>query len=575
MIDYTKTRLNEDGIKAYKHYTALCAAKTYIPTRPQADAIKEIGIQYDNKKIYLVTSGNGAGKSTSVQNILLNAIYGSIDGVPLNIYDYAKDEETGEEFPGFFNYPFFTDFPDWPHKCWYISNQSSLMSLHTKFKSWAPKGELIETFSETEFIKESKAGKTYVSECRFKRTDWILNYKSIDQDLKTFESDDVGIIIIDEPVSQRIFSACISRLRCGGIIIIVATPLMDAGWFVDKIIDKIEDDKDKFHQTVKVWSNCIERAGDWDLGVWGIQKKGNLHEKDIEAQLRNYPDQDEIPARESGEFMHLSGLIFKMYESKKVFKEINIITTTPMNYLYRFVLDPHDRKPPAASWYRLDQFGTVEKIREYPNYNDPEFGGRLFIDIKDSGRYTIQDFVKIFMEIEIDLKIPPSRIMDIIDPNFGMKRTSETGKRIHQLYSQASGEVGKRLGTMRRYSFLTNVNDSLAPGHKSIKAMLKPNLHDDYPYYIDIDCINTDLAYRRYSWKKDSAKAEDEHGLTDKIEQKYKDFIDLDRYCFMLPWDYVFPQKFVSEYTNEDYGEKENWQERIMNVKRPEGAEGC
>lgn len=589
MIDYTAARMGPGGVSLWRQYNSVCPAKCYIPTRPQFDLIKAVGTlpfvsddHPEGVRVFLIRSGNGAGKSTGVHNIILNLAYPG-----LNIYDDVMDVQTGEKWPGFFNWPFYMHYPSrWPKKLWYVSNKDAIHELHEKFRSWAPLSDIYE-----DVITEEKSGKTYVANVRFKSCNWQMAYKTVDQDPKVFESADIGLVVFDEPPPRRLFKAAFSRLRSGGIIIIVATPLEEGAWFVDEILDRIREDNDKWDQKVSVWTNCIERAGEWDLGRYGIQKKGNLDEINLKAQIKNY-DVDERPARVDGEFLFLSGLVFKSYNQGKVSprKGFDIISKNPYNYLYRFVMDPHDRKPPAASWYKLDQWGRVEKIREWPSVADPQFNGNLFINIKDSGEYTIEDFVRFWLEIELELGIPHWRINDFIDPNFGMKRDSNTGKRIFQLYMDASRKVGRQLGTMRRYAFMTDINDSIADGHRVIKEMLKPFTSGDMPYRIHPSCVNTDLAYRRYSYKRQTSKKEEEDGQPEatakgdnieNIEQKYKDFIDLDRYCFIVPWSYKAPPRYQNKYTGGDYQEDTvklpGWQKRLKTklatLQRPEGAD--
>lgn len=541
------------------------AGKTLIPNKPQALFAKAVGeLVPQDYRVFLATSANGIGKTTIVINILLNIIYPGY-----NIYTYARDCQTGETFPGFFNYPLYKEWPkSWPKKVWFISNADSLRFIHEELKIWAPP----HSYHEREWV-EGKDGKTYVSRVDFPEKGWVIYYKTVDQEPGTFETANISVIIFDEPPPRNLYKAAVYRIRSGGFILIPATPLFSAGWFVDDILEKVQEGSHyHYHQTVEVWENCIETAGEWDLGEYGIQKKGNLEKRIIDFQIQE-TDPDEVEARVYGRFQHLVGLIFKSYKRELIFRELPA-RIQPREYMYRFVLDPHDRKPPAASWYALDWHNRITKIREFPGIHDEAFHGKRFVDIKDSGSYTVRDFCRMFLEIEQELQIPPWRVQDIIDPNFGNKKNSVSGLMIFEEYEKAMREVAKEMHSERHYRFILNVVDDLAIGHKTIKGMLKPLNTGDMPYLIDPNCINTDLAYRRYKYKDQTDKQDEEMGLSEKIEHKWKDFIDNDRYCFMIPWKWKpGPDKLLKEST--DYEPPKRRWDAAIRATRPEGAEGA
>ena len=208
MIDYTTETASismEERIQWAK-LTERFPAHTYVPTKPQAEFFREIGLKYEDTRIFLDTSGNGAGKTLKVINLVYNLVYENI-----NIYDYAKDVQTGDVFNGFFNYPFFNNFPkDWPHEIWYISNSESLKTIIKRFREWGPKlGKNNTPIS----IIESKEGKSFVAKIEFPGTGWILYFKTDEQDAKTFEYAEVALVLFDEPPPLSIYRAVMSRTR--------------------------------------------------------------------------------------------------------------------------------------------------------------------------------------------------------------------------------------------------------------------------------------------------------------------------------------------------------------------------
>ena len=545
----------------------LFPAQTFMPNKPQADLIRAVGTMsppYGKKRIFLVTSSNRAGKTYAAINICLNLIYPG-----LNVFNYVKDVQTGEEYPGFFNYPLYKKFPDWPHRIWYVSNQDSLKAIQKKFWEWLHPTDTI----------EKKEGKTaFAGSFQFHSNDWEIQFKTIDQDPKTFESADVGIVIFDEPPPYRLFTAAVGRMSGGGIIIIPATPLFEAAWFVDEIIDKVDVDGDKYHQTVNIWTNCIEKAGEWDLGPWGIQKKGNLWKDNIDFMIRNW-DPDEVEARRDGVFKFLTGLVYKTYDKAVHMLDRHISPSpTPLKYMYRMIIDPHDRRPPAVIWVRLDSYGRRIILREWPSHKDKQYNGLPFHKIKSADPYTIRDFVKIFADIERDLEIPQSRIRRIMDPLFGKKPIRTTGRTVQQEYCIAAAEVLKQ-----QWSFAVNLFDkadeaSLAAGHKAVKELLKPMADGDYPLLIGHDCHNVDYGFRHYSYDELTPKMAEKKEISQVVREIGKDFMDLVRYDAMTPFTYDELMIHRDPYEPTDYEEvfeETDWREKFKPVPpRPAGAKG-
>ena len=595
MFDLNKTQFKEGKERGQiAFYESFCRAKTFVPNRPQYDFIHAVGNlpleTIDPKTVFIVKSANGIGKTAATWNILINIIYGNEkdeDGNygPVNIFQTGIiDLATGEKIDGFFSGPMYNGgFPKhWPKNIWYVSNKDVLNAIWEEAKVWLPVNDY------EEFWDEHKDGKNYISKVKFLSTGWTLFFKTVDQEPKTFEGANCSIIINDEPCPRPIFAAEIARIRMGGIILMPATPLRDEPWFPEYC--EISDDPDLWILEVNVWKNCIERAGQWDMGVFGIQDKGNLTERKIEMMIRQWErlDPDLLPARVEGKSVHLIGIVYKSYPKyrDKIFKPFDIWVRSPYEFMYRFILDPHDRKPPVAIWMRLDRWGNRFVLREFPAVTDPQYQGKMFSEIADAGHYTTDDFIKFFMQIEKELQIPPTRITDIIDPNFGLKRNAQTGKRVYEEWSEISRQVKKELGYGREYSFITNVLDAVDEGHQEVRQLILPTVNEQHRWLVHETCANVDQQMRYYRRKKQTLKHEEEMGLTDKVANKYKDFPDLVRYDAVTFWDYIELGRHKDRFTGSDYeetikpadkeeGEEQfNWQDVIREVARPEGSDG-
>ena len=551
MIDYTATRMTLDGVKKFYVEAHQVPFKYMVPTRPQADLAREIGMGVPQKRIFLMTSGNGAGKSCQAWNLIFNIMSGNS-----NIYRNIKDVETGETLSGFFDYPFFNNYPrNWPKNIWYVTNAELIKSTFEEFQNWCPEGLYI----------ASKDGKQYISRIRFVGTKFTVFFKTIDQDPKTFEGANVGVVIFDEPPPQNLYRAALFRLRKGGIVIIPATPLFGSAWFVDEIVEKLGEG-DKYHQEVSVWSNCVERAGDWDLGPFGVQHKGNLYEKDVEFMLRNV-DVDEREAREFGKFKAFVGRVYKTYDREKHFVALPAVVN-PQRFMYQFVLDPHDRKPPAACWIRCDQYGRKRVIREWPAVSDPQYNGQPFEKIKSSDPFRVTDFVRFFVQIFREIGVDANRLQSIIDPNFGRKPNSFTGRMIFEEYQAEFEKQGFPV------SFVTDAIDDLATGHKKVKDLLAERSDGDFGILIDSACTNTDWSFRNYSYDEWEGKTQEKRTLKEGVKELGKDFVDLVRYAAMVrfEWQPHTLDRRESEGTDYEELKVDDWRKSVK--ERPPGAAG-
>ena len=513
----------------------------FVPTASGQILIKTIGTQVPEKRIFLVTSANGVGKTTTGANILFSMMFGN-----QNVFRDIVDLDTGDTIPGFFDYPLYQKWPKgWPRVWWYITNRDAASVIwKQKFQPWFPPN----------LYKASQAGKTYVSEVSFPAVRWHGFFKTIDQDESAYQTADVGALVFDEIPPRNIFMSCISRVRAGGILIILATPLMEAAYFVDDIVNKIDEEpRDKYHQTVEVWDNCIEMGGTWDLGKFGKQPKGNLWKANLDFQIANY-DEDEREARVSGKFMFLSGLVYKSFSAEKHVYHVPTIYA-PFNYAYRFIVDPHERRPPFAIWIRYDRDNKGRIIREWPSVDDEMYGHRLFHQIKNSDPYTIKDFAAEFIRIEEEYNIPNTRILQsIMDPNYGRKPERVVGLLTKDVYENEFSALG------RPRSFITTSLDDLYEGHKFVKELLRQEpgaLIQDASFLVDPCCKNVIWGFRNYKYDHITGKAQEKKDISVKVLEIGKDPMDAIRYAAVLPFEYLPPDPYSDYHGSADYDEEE------------------
>jgi phage terminase large subunit-like protein len=537
-------------------------AKLFLPNRSQREFLAAVGNKsLQGKKVFLLTSANGVGKTTIGAQLVINLVYGNI-----NFFRDILVEETGERLSSFFDAPLYSNWPGWPKNIWYISNHEAIKGIwHDHFLGWMPQKNL-DYIPIEDPREEGKDGKPYISRVEWPTRKWRMTYKTIDQDPKVFESENVGVIIFDEPPPEALYNAAVSRLRAGGIIVIVGTAVIgsNAGWFLDRIVDPMREMDDVpgnlyWYQSASAWDNTIEDNGYYTLGHgMGRHPVGTLRREEVERMVILYRNTDESEARIQGQIKEMSGRVIKNYR-KAVHWVEPVEEMFKRNFMYRMVVDPHDRRFPFVLWLRMGENGQQRVIREWPSMDDDIASGRRYVDIPDAGHWIFADFVRMWVEIEKEIGIPRDRISRIIDPNYGRKIMRESGELVHEHLSKVARELNYPM------PFVTNANNDLKVGHAAIRDLL--NLRNGRPgLVIDNVCHNTDLALRRYSWAEHTGKdATERRGLSDKPMEKYKDPIDCLRYNAVIPWVYKsLPQRLPTA-VHRDY-------EPVESVERPKGA---
>lgn len=176
----------------------------YTPNGKLEEFIKIIG--EDKHFINLLIAANGIGKTAGMSNIIANLVF-------------------KEKNLDWFNYPLFTNFP-YLKTGRIVSDPTTIsQTIIPELHKWFPKGK----------YTTGKEGKNY--EYKWK-TDagFEFDIMSTEQEPKEFESKTLGFALFDEPPPEAIFKATISRMRLGGIIIVVFTPLSGSAYFYDSFV---------------------------------------------------------------------------------------------------------------------------------------------------------------------------------------------------------------------------------------------------------------------------------------------------------------------------------------------------
>lgn len=262
----------------------------FFPNEAQEQFINLVG---SNKYfINMLAGGNGIGKSALLINILANICYGASNPwFKGDIFRWADNKGEAHE-RAVIDLPLFTKWP-YPKKGRIISDTTTIKEkLILEIEKWFPKGR----------YSYVKAGKEYFSQYTT-ATGFSFSLMSYEQDVREFESVELGFTLFDEPPRQDIFKATVRGAREGGIIIMAFTPTLesDCSWIKDELIDKDGLANKNYVKFVvaDVEKNCYEHS-----------LRGRMPHSQIEKMLSMYNQWDR-EAREKGNFVHMIGRIFK------------------------------------------------------------------------------------------------------------------------------------------------------------------------------------------------------------------------------------------------------------------------
>ena len=268
--------------------------------------------------VNMFIGANSTGKTATGVNIVANIIYG-----PQNKY---------------FEHELFQRFP-YIKRGRIISDPTSIKEkIIPELKKWFPKNDAKEIPEAT--YQTAKEGVSY--ERKFRTNNgWEIDIMSNEQDVKEFESVDLGFLWIDEPVSKDRFMASIARGRLGMIIFWTFTPLTYSAWIKDWLDQHAGTDAD--YVEVEMEDSCITH------GV-----RGFLEHSNIKRIADSYPE-DEKQARVFGKFGHLVGRVHRAFKRK-----IHVVRAFPLTeraYTTYMALDPHPRVGDHVLYMSVDRKG--------------------------------------------------------------------------------------------------------------------------------------------------------------------------------------------------------------------------
>lgn len=357
----------------------------------------------------------------------------------------------------------------------------------------------------------------------------LITFKSYDQGVDSFRSDDIDGVWFDEEPPLEIYKETLMRLiDRDGEVIITMTSLKG----ITELLEEIFQDHDVFESQYaplikRDVPRVIEKNG---VRIYFLWTTDNPHidqsRMDDEAKLLTY---QEKAARIYGLPMNLSGKIYPSFN-----RDVHVIKFDDLpdgRYSLYNIIDPHDRKPWAIIWLAVHITGSLYVVDEYPS--DRNFNELLFDD------KTYDDYARLVKEHEDVLKdIFNTGIQKrICDPNFGNKTVQLAERQGGQAKTTPIKELKKR------GLYYKDGIDALEAGHLKVRELLQWEAKDGeivvQPKLFVLDsCLNTIRHLSRYS-RKDIMSGDGDEKDKVKPMDKYKDFCDCVRYAAMADLRYI------------------------------------
>lgn len=356
-----------------------------------------------------------------------------------------------------------------------------------------------------------------------------ITFKSYDQKREAFQGDDIDGIWNDEEPPYDIYKEQKMRLiDRDGEMIFTLTALKGVTELIGDLFDDHEVIKSEYSELVQEeLPRIIDKNGARFFMLWTTENP-HISQKRLLGDIK-FMSRGEIKSRIHGIPTNLQGRIYPTFN-----RRIHVVSAsdlpTRLVTLYH-VLDPHDRKPWAMSWWAVDKRNTAYCVREYP-------WGKNFNDM-DSDDKSYDEYAKVIHDMEDELFQMFGRVVykRIIDPNFG-NATVQLAKRIDGNSKTTPIKELRKLG----FNFEDGYDD-IESGHLQVRKALhyvEKNgviVHQPKCYFLE-DCENSIRHHSKYS-HKDLQGADGDDKPKPQLTQKYKDFCDLSRYLFMAGAVYV------------------------------------
>lgn len=314
-------------------------------------------------------------------------------------------------------------------------------------------------------------------------TGWEFDIMTYDQAVKEFESVNLDLAIFDEPPPMAIFEATVARMRRGGMILILCTPLNNAAWLYDKVVVNENREKEKISLTTADMEDACKIHGE----------RGFLDHEQIETMISMW-DEDEISARAFGKFKHLSGLIFKRWDT-----DVHVVEPfdlDPSEFSVIEAFDSHPRNPDALMWLAVRRDGTMFIVDEtYENFE---------------GTGSLDGFAKLAAEIREKRK-RKRVVRELLEPAAYTKDQHFEASLSEKLLGEG---FGYEPASKRRHDGIRLVRDALRYQMKGGRLIVPPKL------YVFSSCVRTIWEFGHWKWTEWSVSQKDKKSPREVAEDK-------------------------------------------------------
>ena len=465
--------------------------KYWVPNLVQERMIKElVEVEKESRvPVFIITSGNGTGKTSFIVNTICNLVY-----------DIQN---------GWFDFDLFKRFPNPTH----ITLVTTPGNLNKNYFSESTGAPSFQNFLWNKDVVYSKEGKNHITNVNFKGTQWSMDTITYNQPKSELESFTTGIFIFDEPPPIHFWEAVPARTRKGALILMPLTPLECEPYIQDEIIDKA-DAGTKGYRHIKTST----------LEVLDDKERGHYEKEVFMAQAEKYKP-EEYEARVNGKLMYFSERIITVDES--VHRVDPSKYPLKSNYLYFHVFDPGDGKPNAEIWGAVTPEGRKIVFHEAPIDKSKDFW-----DMK--GGTTVKDHIRQCLVIEQGFELQFGFKMNftrIVDWHFANQTRGGLKTNLWQDYAREAKKLGVSFNLNASYNTVGSGENELFYGHKHLRQSLQ-YLSDGKPGFVFWDnCFHCWRGITHYVRKRAKTEADMMKPATSRdIVQKYKDMMDTIRY---------------------------------------------
>lgn len=254
------------------------------------------------------------------------------------------------------------------------------LSSTAKDAFWSDWLNLIpERYYDTDNIETSGPQKAVIG-IPFKNGSFI-RIMSYDQKTKNFESTKYQCIHYDEtPPEDKYIASQRALIKADGFTWFTFTNIYQP-WLKRDITNK-HDGKKVFVVKGTIWNNEIRYVEDNGK----TKQKGGLTHESIINYLGKIKDPKMRKARETGEADHFAGPVYDIFDNTHIIEkpeEHPIFRSTggkiPMHWTRGMVVDPHENRPFAMSWYAISPKSPDGRVNvfihdEYPSELFHEMG---------------------------------------------------------------------------------------------------------------------------------------------------------------------------------------------------------